>query len=744
MFAKKEDNGRHWEMGSKFLIWLDIMGFEELGKTIAQSSRIGERKVREDFIRLLSEKIEQEEKNGDIIGKKYGEADDWLLVADSLDSVFKVICEALDHNTEYKGYEKIPLEIVIGKAQYDEWAKLDGSNLVSEDTTIHFLKSSITDYYRKWYKLKYSRSPTSSFIALTEAVYEEMNPFDKEFCEKVEYTNASTEGKEPKICFFIAQVQKVVQRGMVFRFLKKIGKSPTSSFRRIERIFVPPNEYQRIIDLLEKQKLVFMVGDPEIGKTYTAARIMWEYYLKGYDPVWHSGAEPQERASIRKKISECEVMDNTVTYFEDPFGRIKFEDREDLRRTIDCVVSKIQNLDARVIITSREEVFKEFEKEKLSPSNLRELTIEMRLMKPSYGDEKMEQMLLQWATEFDCEWLKSEKLKTDILFVAKTKLTTPLSIWDFALTSRKDVDVAKIKNTINEKSMAVKSAFAEEILQMPKEKQLFLSLVLVLNPLTPETIKPVYDRISEELNVNTHSSSFEISENQFSEKINLEERDGIEGNKLYFRFTHPSYEEAIIASWRKPDIHGLVLKFLNALVTDNQPEVRGCCGLCLIRNLSEISFKSEAKKLINKVFHDKKTQARYGIAEGIENFFLDMPLDDRMDYLKLLLDDRHREIRAVSIRIVNSDFAYIPLKESLDIIEKGLEDQAATVRLDTVRCVRSHMDAIPDHLVHRALRISKELCHYSGWLIGYFASIEFGIFQRRANEHFIRKQRSHG
>jgi hypothetical protein len=428
IYLKKSSKWKHWKMGSTFLIWLDILGFEELGKLIAQSSRISERKVRGDFIRLLSEKIAEEERKGDIIGKKYGGGDDWLLAVNSLDSVFKVICEIFDHNTEYQGYEKIPLEIAIGKGQYTKGTKLEGSNFVIEDSIIDFLKTPITDYYREWHRLKYSCPVTSSFIALTDDVYEEMNPFDKEFCEKIEYAYIAKGGKEQRISFFIAELPKVIRRGIAFRFLKKIGKSPTSSFRRIDRIFVPPNEYDNIIDLLEKHKIVFIVGDPEIGKTYTAARIMWEYYLKGYNPTWNSGAELQERATVRKKLSECEVFDHSVTYFEDPFGKIRFEDREDLRRTIDCFVSNIQSLDVRVIITSREEVFKEFEKEKLSQSSLRKFTIEMRLMKPSYSDDKMEQILLEWATEFDCKWLKIEDLKTGILNQAKINLATPLSL----------------------------------------------------------------------------------------------------------------------------------------------------------------------------------------------------------------------------------------------------------------------------------------------------------------------------
>lgn len=720
---------------NKFLLWIDILGFKELAKQIAGTARVSERKVREDFVRLINGKI-GEERKGSVIGENHGESDDWLLVVDSLDSAFKVIYEVLDHNTEYRGYEKIPLEIAIGRGQFDKWAKLDGSKLVNEDSAIDFLKTHITDYYRQWYKQKYSSSVTSSFVILTEEVYEEMKPFEKEFCEKVAYCNKPKGEREHKISFFVAELLKVLQRGMVLRFLEKIGISSTSFFRRIERIFVPPEEYISIKNSLEKNKVVFIVGDPEIGKTYTAARIMWEYYLKGYNPVWHSGAEPQERANIRKKLSECEISDNSVTYFEDPFGKVRFEDREDLRRTMDCVISRIQNLEAYVIITSREEVFKEFEKEKLSQNDLRKFTVEMRLMKPSYNAEKMKQILLEWATEFECKWLKNDDLKSSIMLLAENSLRTPLSLWDFALASRNDVDAAKIIEILNEKSKTVKAAFAEEIAQMPTEKILFLSLAIILNPMKQELIKSVFYELGSEFNLGLYPDSFETLQKQFAEKISLEKRNGGQGTEFYFKFTHPSYEEGLVNCWNRQEIKGFVLKILDSLIKNNNPMVRGCCGLCLMENLSEISFRNEANDLIGRVLHDKNAIARYGIAEAVIRSFQNIPLDRRVDYLKLLLEDRHREIRAASIETVSHNFKNIPLKESLEFISRGLEDRAAYVRFATVQCVHSNMTPLPKQLVLKALEVHERLCSYSGWFIGYFSSLSYKPFKEDVERQF--------
>ena len=725
-------------MNSDFLIWLDVLGFEELARLISETSGRNARKVRQDFVQVIDEKVKELERRGYVKGKNYGGADDWLLVVNSLDAVFEVVCEILDHNTEYKGFEKIPLEIAVGRGHYDKWAKLNSSSLISEGSTIEFLKNPVVDYYREWYRAKYQSQVTSTFLILTEEVYREMNPFEKEFCEKAEYSK-SIGGKKIEVSFFVTQLPKVIQRGLVFQFLWKIGKSPSSSFRRIERIFIPPNEYESILFSLEKNKFVFIIGDPEIGKTYTAARILWEYFLKGYTPVWHPGAEPQERADVRKKISECQISAHSITYFEDPFGKIKFEDREDLRRTIDCVISKIQSSDSRVIITSREEVFKEFEKEKLSQSDLRKFAVDMRLMKPSYDSKKMEQMLFDWGTEFDCDWLKIEDLKSLVVREASRRLVTPLSLWDFALTSRRATNAVEIMNMIEEKSKSVSASFAEEIAQMSREEILFLSLLAILNRLKPEIIKVVYARIFEELNLDLHDGSFETLESQFYPKIGKEEIYGPEGRDYYYKFTHPSYEEAIVTSWNRKEIIGLVLKLLSALIKDDNPLVRGWFGLFLTKNLAEFSFKSQALGLITAIAHDRNVTTRYGVAEAVKRSFLRIPVGDRLSFLELLLKDRHREVRAASINTVSRNFVLIPKEQSLVIIQRGLEDRAAYVRLEAVDCVRFIIDVLPESVVFKAWSVLNELLHYSGWWISYSASLTYWDFKQKFEQRIGRK-----
>lgn len=137
-----------------------------MAKEIASKKGIDEKDVGEKFIDVINEWVGKTEKKGRIIGKKYGESDDWILVTDTLDKVFISISEILDHNTGFEGYRKIPLEIAIGTGEYDKWARFDGKNLIIEKDTKKFLKTKIIGHYHKKYP-----SPKSTFIVLTESAY---------------------------------------------------------------------------------------------------------------------------------------------------------------------------------------------------------------------------------------------------------------------------------------------------------------------------------------------------------------------------------------------------------------------------------------------------------------------------------------------------------------------------------------------------------------------------------------------
>ncbi len=376
----------------KYLVYLDILGFERLAEEIEEERGIESREVREKFIAVINERVKMLERAGRIIGKKYGESDDWLLLTDSLENAFKSILDILEHHTPYKGYEKIPVEIAIGSGDYDKWASFDGKELIIENSTIKFIKIKIIGYYHDWCKQNHkNESPKSTFISITDSAYNELEPRDRRICQKIEYQYKKDNVKEEVITFFVADVDKVQQRGRVFEFLEKIGYTGSKWYGRIDEVYVPPLEYEDMAETLKEKRIVFITGTPEYGKTFTVVRLMWEYYNSGYEPRWIKGGELTERIEVRRKLEDirAELKPGHIIYFEDPFGRTKYERRAGLEREIGTIISTVRQVkDAYVILTSREEVFKEFEKEKLSAKVLKEFERKLNVKKPSYDAEK--------------------------------------------------------------------------------------------------------------------------------------------------------------------------------------------------------------------------------------------------------------------------------------------------------------------------------------------------------------------
>jgi hypothetical protein len=318
----------------KYLVYLDILGFERLAEEIEKERGIESRDVRKKFIDVINERVKTIERAGGITGKKYEESDDWLLLTDSLENAFKCILDILDHHTPYNGYEKIPLEIAIGTGDYDKWARFDGKELIIENSTIKFIKTKIIGDYHDWYKQKHkNESPKSTFIVLTDSAYNELEPLDRKICQKIECKYKKEGGKEEVITFFAADVDRVQQRGRVFEFLEKI-KASSKWYGRIDEVYVPPLEYEDMAETLKEKRFVFITGTSEYGKTFTAVRLMWEYYNSGYVPGWIKGGELTERIEVREKLENmcAELKPGHIIYFEDPFGRTKYERREGLER----------------------------------------------------------------------------------------------------------------------------------------------------------------------------------------------------------------------------------------------------------------------------------------------------------------------------------------------------------------------------------------------------------------------------
>jgi len=528
-------------MVKKYLVWIDVLGFDERAEEIAKyTHQRDSSKVRAEIIDTIRERIEEAQSKGEISGKAY-ENDKWILVMDSSSSIFKVITKILNHNTGYENYEKIPLEIAIGVEDYDEWSKFDGSALIFQKPTMDFLKTPIIDYYRKLYKKRHKESPKSTFVILTESMITELEPLDRKMCQRTEY-KYEKDHETAVVTFLIADLDIVQRRGRVYEFLEKINRPDSKLYDRIDDLYVPPIEYEEIRKTLGLRRAVFITGTPEYGKTYSAIRLLWEYFDKGYEPVWIEGGEEWERWNVRRRLEEIEreLNPHLIIYFEDPFGKTRYESRESLQREIGTIIDSINNVeDVYVIITSREEVFKRFEKEHLSLIETKNFEKRLNIKKPSYDYKRRKEMLLLWAESRNCKWFQKGNLRLILqrAIINRAKLPTPLSIKNFVISTTDISERGELIEKMEEKSKETAKSFADEIENMNYDKILFLSFIFIYKRIYLHLARALYERMVEELDIRSPLS--------FNEVLDWFRDDKIDIGRRRLTFSHPSYLEAL-------------------------------------------------------------------------------------------------------------------------------------------------------------------------------------------------------
>ena len=686
----------------KYLVYLDILGFEALAEEISSKKGIDHRDIRRKFIKVINEKIDGIETKGKIIGKKYGGSDSWIFVANSIDNIFYDIYEILNHNTGYKDYEKIPLEIAIGTGNYDKWASFNGINLIVENSTIKFLKTNIVGYYHK-YNINYNHeSPRTTFIVVTESVYHELEPLDKTKCQKIECKHKTDKKKEKVTIFYTFNVNKIQQRGRVFEFLEKIGHQGSKQYDRIDELYIQPLEYTNIRDTLENDGIVFITGTPEYGKTYTAVRLMWEFYIDcGCEPKWIKGDEETERMEVRKRLGdiEQELKHRHIIYFEDPFGKSKYERIENLEREIGTIIERIKNVrDVYIIITSREEIFKEFEKEAHSPEYINKFSRTLNIKKPSYNYENRKKILLKWAEKENCKWLKEQELRHFILESIKYEkiLSTPLTIKDFAVATKNITAEDEFKKIIETKSKETAKSFSNEIKNMSPDKILFLSFPFISSWFTVDFIKMEYDELVKDLNIKDAWVFEKILTWFKDDKINISE--------FYHKniaFSHPSYSEALEhLLFENGYITQTIEIFTKVLFKlSDKEEASGFVARFIKENFDKIPKNVRNDLLIKLSF--KEGASEY-VAEAIAANFDTLPENIRNLLIKL---SEEKNVTGDVARAVAANFDTLP-ENIRNLLFKLSEEKNVTG--DVARAVAANFDTLPENIRNLLFKLSEE------------------------------------
>lgn len=488
----------------KYLIYFDMLGYKKLANKIEKELHIKSNEVRVQFFQIIQEKLEILRKKFNILGIKEI-SDDWLIAIESkyhfnpIDTCFEIIYEILDHSTPYliEEYNKIPLEIGIGIGKYDKWAKFEGSELITEDSTIDLLKTNIVGFYRSHYKKTHGESIRHTFVVLTESVYNKMTKLDKILCREIIEQNYK---------FYCIDELTISKLAKMSKFLKLINRPRDIWFRKIDYLYVPPIEYEEILNNLSSNKVIFITGTPDYGKTFTAVKIMWEFYNKGYNPKWIRKKFGIELANVISSIQP-----KSIIYFEDPFGFYRYKKDKDLEREIEIILKMIQDLeDVYLIITSRKDFFLQFEKEKFSNIDLKSFEKRLEIDKPSYDRTRRWNILMNYANFNDCIWLKNANIMNFLKkeMESQSILPSPSSIKSFTVSTHNSSTQVQIEKELYDKSDETYRVFIKEIKNLSNDKKLFLSLFCICEYSNVNIVKRFYNALTRSLDI-TDSMNFD-------------------------------------------------------------------------------------------------------------------------------------------------------------------------------------------------------------------------------------------
>lgn len=357
----------------------------------------------------------------------------------------------------------------------------------------------------------------------------------KPYISKNSYTNSNVMVVE----------EDTEEMGERHRFVKIIGATE-SRYLFIDKYYVKPREYNEMLDLLEKEGVLVVTGDPGIGKTYTAIHFLYHYFQKGYHPTWFYGLGKEDRDKQQESLMNFEPKKRDVVYIEDPFGRTVFEKREELQTLFGNLVQKFRSCKAKLIISSREEVFKQFENEILSGRNLELFKKELNVRNPSYGKEELKKIARLYLKDFTNWWNNEQFAEKVINGIDEKKLITPLMLYNLMKNNSTINDLKILEDGIeNARKADMVTQFASEIKMLSHPAKILLYLVLLYGRKNVALYREMFDKVQKAL---FDRSPFDGSTFAFE----LRSQDGHRIQRLgvqipVYRFSHPAYEEALIS-----------------------------------------------------------------------------------------------------------------------------------------------------------------------------------------------------
>jgi len=352
-------------------------------------------------------------------------------------------------------------------------------------------------------------------------------------------------------------------------FLQTIGfgselKAPRSRYTNLQKLYVKPTEYDDILFKLERDHVVFIIGEPHMGKTYTALYILWEYYLNGYETVHirHDQLRHlihRHDSNMKELLLELFVQKDQrprVVHFDDPFGETLERRTEVFANGLDIFIEMAKSYEhLRVVVTSRLNIFDEATADHFLQHDLQELEKTLRVH-TSYEREVLQDILHRYINFYKPAWAQDERIVTELDQKLPSMLPAPHNIEFFVRTSETLNSLEAVISHVEESKKMI-SALATWMRNMAPHEQIFLmwveisSTASILFPGIPASKIDVEVAFKDTLAflfskghlAGIPTMPFATARDKF-ETILIERRDDRESGLLRLDFVHPSYHEA--------------------------------------------------------------------------------------------------------------------------------------------------------------------------------------------------------
>jgi GTPase SAR1 family protein len=413
-------------------------------------------------------------------------------------------------------------------------------------------------------------------------------------------------------------------------FVSELGVQSTTNqsndiYLHIMDLFVKPQSYDHIKQILKEHHIIFILGDPHVGKTYTAIHLLWELYNEGYEPLWIGQSQLsslfQGSGSGSIKLDKEYLKSGTAVYIEDPFGRSNPVEIQEFVNNLHNLIISAEHGDVRIIITSRTNIFNAVVHAQFAKYIV---TISQKLeLGKAYQEKDLSEVCQKYIKFYGVSWINNGNINETVEAILK-RLSAPHNIELFIRATRYQESANDALSKLNDFS-DVALELAKELSVLPFWQKGFLLYIYFFsnNRITDEVTKDLFERaINKGIFGSKPVYPWETATYELNNFLTLHSSWACG----FHSFRHPSLEEGFdICANSEPGLAEVIKETVVDNINSEIPDVKIAAFNCFLHYSTKFGNTEWARQNIKK-FADsnelsiRESSRRYIILE-YDNLF---------------------------------------------------------------------------------------------------------------------------